>query len=130
MDLSRLRQELDTAILPGGYIEYGAAFGYARGIDSVLDRVEELTNEGFPDAAIEAAEHALSLLEEAFGQVDDSDGELGAIQARAQEIHLAACAAARPDPEPLGERLAGWALRSEWEIFLDAPSVYADVRGR
>jgi hypothetical protein len=129
VDLSRLRQELDTAILPGGFIEYGAAFGYARGIDSVLDRVEELTNAGFPDAAIEAAEHALSLLEEAFGQVDDSDGELGAIRARAQEIHLAACEAARPDPGPLGERLARWALRSEWEIFLEAPSAYADVLG-
>ena len=34
-------------------------------------------------AAIEAAEHALSLLEEALGQVDDPDGELGAVMARA-----------------------------------------------
>ena len=29
----------------------------------------------------------------------------------------------------LGERLARWALRSEWEIFLEAPSAYADVLG-
>jgi hypothetical protein len=129
VDLSRLRRELDMAILPGGFIEYGAAWGYARGIDNALDRVEELTRKGFPDAAIEAAEHALSLLEEAFDQVDDSDGELGAIRGRAQEIHLAACEAARPDPVQLGERLARWALRSEWEIFLEAPSAYADVLG-
>jgi hypothetical protein len=74
VDLTQLRRELDTAILPGGFIEYGAAWGYARGIDSALDQVEELTRKGFPDAAIEAAEHALSLLEEAFDQVDDSDG--------------------------------------------------------
>jgi hypothetical protein len=129
VDLSRLRRELDTAILPGGFIEYGAAWGYARGIDSALGQVEELTRKGFPDAAIEAAEHALSLLEEAFDQVDDSDGELGGIRGRAQEIHLAACEAARPDPVQLGERLARWALRSEWEIFLEAPSAYADVLG-
>jgi hypothetical protein len=77
VDLSGLLRELDTAILPGGYIEYGAAFGYASRIGQVLEQVEELTAEGFPDAAIEAAEHALRLLEEAFGQVDDSDGELG-----------------------------------------------------
>ena len=130
VDLSRLRRELDAAILPGGFIEYGAAWGYARGIDSALDQVEELTKKGFPDAAIEAAEHALSLLEEAFDQVDDSDGELGAIRGRAQEIHLAACEAARPDPVQLGERLARWALRSEWEIFLEAPSAYAGVLGQ
>ena len=129
VDLSRLRRELDAAILPGGFIEYGAAWGYARGIDSALDQVEELTRKGFPDAAIEAAEHALGLLEEAFDQVDDSDGELGAIRGRAQEIHLAACEAAQPDPVQLGERLARWALRSEWEIFLEAPSAYADVLG-
>ena len=129
VDLSRLRRELDTAILPGGFIEYGAAWGYARGIDSALDQVEELTRKGFPDAGIEASEHALSLLEEAFDQVDDSDGELGGIRGRAQEIHLAACEAARPDPVQLGERLARWALRSGWEIFLEAPSAYADVLG-
>jgi len=129
VDLSKRRRELDAAILPGGYIEYGAAWGYARGIDRVLDQVEELTSKGFPDAAIEAAEHALGLLEEAFDQVDDSDGELGAIRARAQEIHLAACEAVRPEPVQLGERLARWALRSDWEIFLEAPSAYAGVLG-
>ena len=130
VDLSGLLRELDTAILPGGYIEYGAAFGYASRIGQVLEQVEELTAEGFPDAAIEAAEHALRLLEEAFGQVDDSDGELGTVKARAQEIHLAACEAAHPDPVQLGERLAKWALRSDWEIFLEAPFTYADVLGQ
>ncbi len=130
VDLSGLLRELDTAILPGGYIEYGAAFGYAHSIGKVLGQVEELIREGFPDAAIEAAEHALGLLEEAFGQVDDSDGELSAIKALAQDIHLTACEAARPDPVELGERLASWALRSDWEIFLDAPSAYAGVLGQ
>ena len=130
MDLSGLRRELDAAILPGGFIDYEMAFGYARGIERVLDRVEELRNEGFPDAAIEAAEHALGLLEDALGQVDDSDGEMGAVKARAQDIHLAACEAARPDPVQLGERLARWALRSDWEIFLEAPSAYAGVLGQ
>ena len=42
VDLSGLRRELDAAILPAGFIDYEMAFGYARGIDSALDRVEEL----------------------------------------------------------------------------------------
>ena len=130
VDLSGLRRELDAVILPGGFIDYEMAFGYAHGIDRVLDRVEELRREGFPDAAIEAAEHALGLLEDALGQVDDSDGEMGAVKARAQDIHLAACEAARPDPVQLGERLARWALRSDWEIFLETSSAYAGVLGQ
>ena len=46
VDLSGLRRELDAAILPGGYIDYEMAFGYARGIDRVLDRVEERRTRG------------------------------------------------------------------------------------
>ena len=129
VDLSRLRRKLDAAIRTDHYVEYGAAHGYAQGIDDVLDRVEKLTAEGFPEAAIEAAEYALGLLEDAFDSVEDSDGELGALSTRAQDIHLAACAAARPDPVALGERLARWALRSDWEIFLGAVSSYAEVLG-
>ncbi len=31
-------------------------------------------------------------------RVDDSDGEMGGVLGRLQEVHLAACEAARPDP--------------------------------
>jgi tetratricopeptide (TPR) repeat protein len=129
VDLSRLRQELDAALAPGQFVEYRWAHDYAQGIDDVLDDIEHLTSQGFPESAIEAVEYALELLDEAMGRVDDSDGWLGGTLHRAQEIHLGACQAARPDPVPLGEHLAGWALRSEWEVFLDAPAKYADVLG-
>jgi hypothetical protein len=129
VDLSGLRQELASAIQPDWYVEYNAVGGYAQGIDRVLDEVHGLVEAGFPEAAIEAAEHALTLLEGAFEHVDDSDGEMGAVAGRAQEIHLAACEAARPDPVELGERLARWALRSDWEIFSDSVTAYAEVLG-
>ncbi|MDQ7903538.1 hypothetical protein RB614_03295 [Phytohabitans sp. ZYX-F-186] len=129
VDLSGLRRELASAIQPSWYVEYGAVAGYAHGIDRVLDEVQRLIDEGFPEAAIEAAEYALTLLEDALGQVDDSDGEMGSLAARAQEIHLAACEQARPDAVELGERLARWALRSDWEIFLDSARAYADLLG-
>jgi hypothetical protein len=129
VDLSDLRRELASAIQPSWYVEYAAVAGYAQGIDRVLDEVQKLIDAGFPEAASEAAEHALTLLEDALGQVDDSNGEVGALAGRAQEIHLVACEQARPDPVELGERLARWALRSDWEIFLDSPNTYADVLG-
>jgi hypothetical protein len=67
------------------------------GIDKVLNEVHGLIEAGFPETAIEAAEHALTLLERAFEQVDDSNGEMRSLAARAQEIHLTACEAAQPD---------------------------------
>jgi hypothetical protein len=105
VDLSGLRRELASAIQPSWYVEYGAVAGYAHGIDRVLDEVQRLIDEGFPEAAIEAAEYALTLLEDALGQVDDSDGEMGSLAGRAQEIHLAACEQARPDAVELA---SGW----------------------
>jgi hypothetical protein len=129
VDLSGLRRQLDVAIRPGGYVEYAAAFGYARDIEKALDQVDQLLAEGFPEAAIEASVYALGLLDEAFGEVDDSGGELREVSMRAQRIHLAACRQARLDPVALGRFLARWALRSDWEIFLGAASDYAEVLG-
>jgi hypothetical protein len=129
VDLSGLRRELAAAIQPDYYVEYRAVPGYVHSIDRVLDEVQALVDAGFPEAAIEATEDALTLLEEALGQVDDSNGEVGGLAARAQEIHLAACVAARPDPVELGERLARWALRSDWDYFSDSAVAYADVLG-
>jgi Family of unknown function (DUF6880) len=129
VDLSGLRRDLAEAIQPDRFVDYHAVGGYAHGIDKVLDDVYELIEAGFPEAAIEAAEHALTLLEGAFEHVDDSDGEMGSLAGRAQEIHLAACEAARPDPVELSERLARWALRTDWEIFSDSVTAYAEILG-
>jgi pyruvate/2-oxoglutarate dehydrogenase complex dihydrolipoamide acyltransferase (E2) component len=77
VDLSALRQQLDSAVAPGQYVEYRWAHDYAEGIHHVLDDIEHLTSQGFPESAIEAVEYALELLDEAIGRVDDSDGWLG-----------------------------------------------------
>lgn len=129
LDLSDVRRDLAAAIEPVGFVEYAAAGGYAQQIERVLDEVRQLIDKGFPEAAVEAAAYALELLEEAMGYVDDSDGHVGACLVEAQEIHLAACEQAQLDPVELGEQLADWALRSEWEVFLDSPITYADVLG-
>ncbi|HZJ50967.1 MAG TPA: hypothetical protein VFF07_08975, partial [Actinomycetota bacterium] len=64
-----------------------------------------------------------------LGRVDDSDGYMGGIKDRVCELHHEACATARPDPEPLAQRLFEWELYSEWETFYGAVETYADVLG-
>src|SRR5664279_5057834 len=38
-----------------------------------------------------------------------------------------ACIEAGPEPVELSERLARWASRSNWEVFLDSPGTHAET---
>lgn len=88
-----------------------------------------MLRDGQSAVVVELCEHALRRVEHAIETVDDSDGEMGGLLERLQEIHLAACRAARPDPEELAARLFAWELGDEWDVFHGAPETYADVLG-
>ena len=85
---------------------------------------------GRPDEVVDLTEHALSVVERALQSVDDSDGYMGGILERLQQLHLAACRKAKPDPRQLARRLWEWELRGEWDIFSGAVETYAGVLGR
>ena len=128
-DTSHVRNRLVNAIAIDDFVDYRNAYSYVTHVHEALDEVEELTGDGFPDAAVELAEFALDLLEEAIELVDDSDGGVRGALGRAQEIHLDACHAGHPDPKELADRLATRALTSDWKVFLDAIPAFADVLG-
>jgi uncharacterized Zn finger protein len=128
-DDSDVRERLERAIDIPDFVDYAGAYGYFVHVGEALDDVERLVDGGFPDAAITLAEYALDLLESSAERVDDSDGGLSEAITRAQEIHLAACAAGAPDPVALAERLVTRALSSDHEVFLDAVSEYGEVLG-
>lgn len=62
--------------------------------------------------------------------MDDSDGQVGTILERLQDLHHKACTKARPDPEALGRRLFEWELRSDYDVFFGAAQIYAAVLGQ
>jgi hypothetical protein len=64
-----------------------------------------------------------------MGRVDDSDGYVGSIRDHLVTLHHDACVKAPQDAEALTCQLLDWELQSEWEIFFDAASTYADVLG-
>jgi hypothetical protein len=102
---------------------------YVQGIEDVIRSLEELLQEGYADEVIKLVEHFLAGVEDRLGEVDDSDGLLGDILVRLQELHHAVCRKAKPDPEALARRLFEWELRTEWDTFLGAAETYADVLG-
>jgi uncharacterized Zn finger protein len=129
INVSTYRRVIDDAVDAADFVDYYAAHDYAQGIEDAVDSVEELLKEGHAAEAIGLTEHALAAVERAMGLVDDSDGYMGGILERLQEIHHQACRKAKPDPEVLAKRLFEWELHLDWETFLGAAERYADVLG-
>jgi len=129
VDVSGVLDRLDRVADVRGFVPYGEAASFAHGIRVELAAVETLRAEGFAAAAIEVLEHAITVIEGALGFVDDSDGEVGGVLDDAQELHAQACIEAGPEPVELAERLSRWALRSNWEVFLDSPGTHAETLG-
>ena len=73
LGLATYRHTIDEVVDVGGFVDYRGAFDYARGIEDVIDSVEELLKDGHADEVIELTEHALEAVEDAMGSVDDSD---------------------------------------------------------
>ncbi len=99
-------------------------------MDSAIDAVAELLDQDHAKAVIELSEYALSSVEQAIEYVDDSDGYMSMLLGRLQEMHLAACRKAKPEPEALAERLFKWELNGEWDTFYGAVKIYSRVLGK
>ncbi len=127
--LSRFRKAIDEATGTRGYVDYREASGWADDVETVLDSLAALVSEGRGALALRLAEQAVSRIEEAITEIDDSDGLCSELLERAQEIHLAACRAARPDPVTLAEDLYIREVDGEWDTFRGSAERYADVLG-
>lgn len=124
-----IRRAIDQAVRFRDHVGYREIWDYTQGIQGVIDRIELLLGAGAAETVIDLSEYVLHRVEDVVGVVDDSDGELGGILERLQELHLAACRAASPDPVELAGRLFRWELGGEWDAFHGAAATYADVLG-
>ena len=129
LDLVTYRRAIDEAVESDGLVDYRSAYQYASGIEQAIDSIAELLKEGFGTEVIELAEHALEAVEEAMGSVDDSDGYMGGILERLQDLHCKACKKAEPNPEALARRLFEWEMRTDYDTFYGASERYAGVLG-
>jgi uncharacterized Zn finger protein len=124
------RQALENAFATDGFVGYREAYDYVSGIDSVLDSLGQLLDDGHADAVRVLAEHAAELAEQALGYIDDSDGGMSGVAEHIRDLHLAACEASRPDPVALARNLYDRERHEgDLEIFFGAARAYADLLG-
>lgn len=128
-DISVWKQSLDDALEVDDYISYREAHDYANGVGDVIDSLDDLLRDGQAEKVIGLAEYGLTEVERGLEYTDDSDGWMGGMLDRLQELHLQACRMARPDPEDLAERLFEWEMESSFDTFHQAVFVYADILG-
>ena len=130
-DLAALKEAIDSAVHPGRYTSWKDTADYANGVAEAVEAIEGVLNEGHAAEAIDLAEHALRGVEEAMSSsVDDSDGFMGGLLERIQDIHHAACKKARPDPVGLARKLFAWEMSTGFDVFYGAVNTYADVFGK
>ncbi len=125
----QLEHAFDVAVDPGGFVAWNEAYGFVQALEEVIAAVESELGSGHGAEIVAFCEHALRRAEAACEYVDDSGGELGAVRERLEELHLAACREARPEPRALAERLFRWEVEGEWDTFFGAVERYADVLG-
>ncbi len=128
-NFTAFRRAIDRAVNGGEFVDYYSASAYAQEIDEVVDSIAELLEEGSTTEMIAVLEHALRAVEKSFLHVDDSDGNMGGILDRLQDLHHQACLIAKPDPETLAARLFEWELQTDWDTFYGATEVYGEVLG-
>jgi len=129
LGVAAFRQAIDEATATGQFVDYREAYAFAQGIHRVIASIEELLSAGDAAEAVELVEYALRRVEQALGNVDDSDGEMGYVLDCLVDLHHRACIVAKPDAEFLAEMLFEWGLTSDWGTFSGAVAVYADVLG-
>lgn len=128
-NVAAIRKALDRATRTGGFVDYRSARGFSLGIDQVVDSIDDLLKTGCAADVIELTEHALGKVEQAILSMDDSDGYMGGILERLQEIHFESCQKAQPDPVALAERLFDWEMRAHFDTFYGAAGTYAELLG-
>jgi uncharacterized Zn finger protein len=128
-NVAAIGNAVDRATRTGGFVDYRAAHDFSLGIDQVVDSIADLLKTGRAAEVIELTEHALGKVEQATLSMDDSNGYMGGILRRLQELHLEACRKAKPDPTVLAERLFAWEMRTHFDTFFGAASLYAELLG-
>ncbi|MEV2278776.1 DUF6880 family protein [Nocardiopsis sp. NPDC049922] len=127
VDTASLRVLVDSALRIIDFVEYGQAREYADSVHGVADELESLLQQGLAEEAEELSRHALDLLDEHGGMVDDSAGHVGDAAHRFVEIHVEACSASGRDPGEVAEWLLDRQLNGTSGIPELSLETYVDV---
>ena len=124
-----LQEAVQEACATRGFIDYARAGEWAAGVDAVLDAMADLASAEHAALVVDLTDYAITRIERAIENIDDSGGYCGDLLERAQQIHFEACQAARPDPVALAGKLYLRETRGGFGTFHGAVAQYAEILG-
>jgi uncharacterized Zn finger protein len=124
------RRAIDGATRIYGFVDWREAGSFADNIEEVADSLAGLLKPGTAAVLVELTEYAIARTEDALEQIDDSSGSVGEIVYRLGELHLKACAMARPEPKALAERLFRLEMGLSFGLCSFSASTYRHVLGK
>ena len=125
----RLKADIEKATRVDYYLDYQRAKRWRSEVDTALTAVAEIATGPRAALALKLMDHAIERISGVFESIDDSDGHLGSLLARASEIHLEAARAARPEPVAFARDLFKRDMGDDFGTFSDSVIDYADVLG-
>jgi len=78
--LAQFKKSITDATRTHGYVEYREVFDWVEGIERVLDRIESLVDHGRAALVLQLLDHFFARMDDALGNIDDSDGGGSAIK--------------------------------------------------
>ncbi len=115
---ARLRKAIDGATRIRDFVDYGEARAWAAEVETALDAVAALASGPRAGIALRLMERAIDKIEQASGNIDDSNnGHCGALMERARDIHCAAAGASRPEPVLLARDLFARETETDYADF-------------
>lgn len=128
-DPSALRASIKRTIHSRRFIEYHLMPNFVRRVEAVVEALEQAAPGLSATDLVELVELALAATENVVANADDSNGELSAVLRSLEDLHLRTCARGGLDLEALGERIFRWEMDSDYDVFHDAATKYAQVFG-
>jgi len=129
VNVAAIRETIDRVVDVGDFVDWRGTRSYVASVEELVESLENMHQQGHSGELVDLIEHALARVERVIGHVDDSDGEVGGLLQRLQELHHAACEKAKVDGLSLAGRLFAWELRSGYDVFAGAASTYARLLG-
>ena len=124
------RRAIDGATRTHGFVDWRDVPTFAGNIDQVAESLAELLKPATAATLVELAEYAIERVENALEQTDDSNGEVSGTVHLLGELHLQACAMARPEPVGLAERLFRLETTLPFNVCSFDAATYRDVLGQ
>jgi hypothetical protein len=125
-DLHRLIDDVTTV---DRYLDWRNVHSFTDPLDQAVDTLAELLTPDCAPGLVKLAQYAIERTEAALENVDDSDGYVGDALCRLGDLHLQACAMARPNAQALAADLFRLETTLPFGVCSFSAQTYREVLG-